>query len=40
MGDNRNKSLDSRYIGPINEEKIFAKAGLRIWPINSFGLLR
>lgn len=39
MGDNRNVSQDSRYIGPISKDKIFAKAGLRIWPLKSFGFL-
>ncbi|HHW66804.1 MAG: signal peptidase [Epulopiscium sp.] len=40
MGDNRNVSQDSRYIGPISKDKIFAKAGLRIWPLKSFGFLK
>lgn len=39
MGDNRNVSQDSRYIGPISKDKIFAKAGLRIWPLESLGFL-
>ncbi|WP_058485547.1 signal peptidase I [Defluviitalea phaphyphila] len=40
MGDNRNISQDSRYIGPIRREQIFAKAGLRIWPLKSFGFIK
>jgi signal peptidase I len=39
MGDNRNVSQDSRYMGPISKDKIFAKAGLRIWPLKTFGFL-
>ena len=36
MGDNRNHSQDSRYIGPIPVENIIGKAQLRIWPISDF----
>lgn len=39
MGDNRNESQDSRYFGSIHKNKVFAKAGLRIWPLKSFGFL-
>ncbi len=37
MGDNREKSLDSRQIGPIDMNSVFGKAVLRIWPISKFG---
>lgn len=37
MGDNRGNSKDSRAIGTINREAIYATANLRIWPINSIG---
>ncbi len=39
MGDNRNKSDDSRHstIGMIDRRNIFGKAVLRIWPLDSFG---
>lgn len=40
MGDNRKKSKDSRYFGPIPREAIFAKAGLRIYPFYKIGLIR
>jgi signal peptidase I len=39
MGDNRNVSLDSRYIGLIPRQNIIARARLRIWPITTFGLI-
>ncbi|MCT4564126.1 MAG: signal peptidase I [Maledivibacter sp.] len=37
MGDNRENSKDSRYIGTIKREKIYAIAKFRIWPLNSIG---
>ena len=40
MGDNRNRSQDSRYIGPIPVENIIGKAQLRIWPISDFTFFR
>ena len=39
MGDNRNRSSDSRVFGPIQEEKIVGRAILRIWPIPRLGFL-
>lgn len=36
MGDNRNKSQDSRAIGPIPIDNIIGKAQLRIWPLADF----
>jgi signal peptidase I len=39
MGDNRNRSSDSRVFGPIKESKIVGRAILRIWPINRLGFL-
>lgn len=41
MGDNRNDSSDSRYkdVGTIPRKKIIGKAGIRIWPIKSFGFV-
>jgi signal peptidase I len=42
MGDNRERSSDSRVaeIGPIDIKNIRGRAALRIWPLNSFGLLK
>jgi signal peptidase I len=37
MGDNRNKSQDSRYFGPIGRDRIDGRAWFRIWPMNYFG---
>ena len=37
MGDNRSNSLDSRYIGVIDERLILGKVILRIAPFSSFG---
>ena len=37
MGDNRGNSKDSRYIGPIPEDKIVGRAFVIVWPLNRFG---
>lgn len=37
MGDNRNRSQDSRIFGPITRDRIDGKAWFRIWPLSSFG---
>jgi signal peptidase I len=37
MGDNRNRSQDSRFFGPIGRDRIDGKAWFRIWPLNHFG---
>ena len=41
MGDNREKSLDSRYeqVGFINESDILGKVFVRLYPFNKIGLL-
>jgi signal peptidase I len=39
MGDNRNRSSDSRVFGPISESKIVGRSILRIWPVNRLGFL-
>jgi len=40
MGDNRNKSLDSRNFGPIKRDSIIGKVFLRGWPLDKFDLLK
>ncbi len=37
MGDNRERSMDSRDIGPIDIDAVIGKAVLRIWPFTEFG---
>lgn len=37
MGDNRNRSQDSRTFGPIGRDRIDGRAWFRIWPIGHFG---
>ncbi|HET9780234.1 MAG TPA: signal peptidase I [Candidatus Dormibacteraeota bacterium] len=37
MGDNRNRSQDSRFFGPIGRDRIDGKAWFRIWPLDKFG---
>jgi signal peptidase I len=38
MGDNRNRSQDSRIFGPITRDRIDGKAWFRIWPLGSFNI--
>ncbi|MNL80011.1 Signal peptidase IB [compost metagenome] len=37
MGDNRERSTDSRQLGPIAFTSIEGKAVLRVWPLQDFG---
>lgn len=37
LGDNRNKSSDSRIIGPIDVDDILGQVVFRIWPISEIG---
>jgi len=39
MGDNRDRSFDSRKFGPIEADSIVGRAFLRIWPITDIGWL-
>ena len=41
MGDNRNNSMDSRevIVGNIHREDIIGRAWLRIWPLDTIGIL-
>ncbi|HEX2927917.1 MAG TPA: signal peptidase I [Ruminiclostridium sp.] len=40
MGDNREQSLDSRQIGPIDIDAVIGHAVIRIWPFSKFGGLK
>lgn len=42
MGDNRNNSSDSRTeaVGNIHRKDIVGRAWVRIWPLDSFGVLK
>lgn len=42
LGDNRNQSSDSRdpSVGLIHRDEIVGRAWLRIWPLDSFGILK
>ncbi|MGI8911426.1 MAG: signal peptidase I [Rubrobacteraceae bacterium] len=37
MGDNRTRSHDSRFFGPVPEEKFIGEAVLRYWPVGRAG---
>lgn len=37
MGDHRTNSEDSRYFGPVSEDRIIGKAWLVYWPTDVFG---
>jgi signal peptidase I len=39
MGDNRNRSSDSRYFGLVPKDRISATAFIRIWPLGTLGRL-
>ena len=42
MGDNRNKSTDSRFslVGMVDERYIIGKVYLRIWPLSNFKVVK
>ena len=39
LGDNRTAALDSRTLGPVLRDAIYARALLVVWPLRDFGLL-
>ncbi len=39
MGDNRNLSLDSRYWGFAEQDRVIGRAVYRIWPLNRLGTM-
>jgi signal peptidase I len=36
MGDNRNHSTDSRFLGYQKKDQFLGKAWVRIWPLSDF----
>lgn len=40
MGDNREQSLDSRQIGPVDIDSVIGHAVMRIWPLSKLGELK
>lgn len=42
LGDNRNNSKDSRAVnvGPIHRKDLLGRAWIRIWPLDSMGMIR
>lgn len=40
LGDNRNVSEDSRYVGPVKETDIKAVHGFMYWPIDKIGIMK
>ena len=39
FGDNSTNSYDSRYWGPVPENRIIGKAFVRFWPLSRLGPL-
>jgi signal peptidase I len=39
LGDNRDRSADSRTFGPIRTSDVIGRAWLRYWPLDAFGTM-
>ena len=39
LGDNRGESLDSRYIGLVDKNRIIGRVIFRFWPLNKMGFI-
>jgi signal peptidase I len=39
LGDNRKESIDSRYLGFINKNKILGRVVFRFWPVSGIGFI-
>lgn len=39
MGDNRNNSNDSRFWGPLDDDRVIGKASVIFWPLNRIRIL-
>lgn len=39
LGDNRNNSTDSRFIGPVLVDKVVGRVNILIWPLNKFSVI-
>ncbi len=39
LGDNRNRSSDSRFFGPVPDDNIVGRAFVRIWPLSEMSTL-
>ncbi|MBM7644529.1 signal peptidase I [Scopulibacillus daqui] len=39
MGDNRQKSVDSRQFGFVDMDKVVGKVNIRFWPLSKFDLI-
>lgn len=40
LGDNRDRSYDGRFFGPIKKSEVLGKASFKFWPINRVGIVR
>lgn len=40
FGDNREVSLDSRTIGPVESDRVVGRVALRFWPLNKISFIK